>query len=386
MRVKILYVIGSLDIGGAEGHIVEIVPRLDRSRFEPSIFTLTHAGTLACEVGKNGVRVVTLSQGKLFESGNPIRTATRVLRSMMNLYCFLRKEQPDIVHCYLPLSHFVGGVCGILAGVPIRIMSRRSLNDYQKKYPLVSQLERYMNRWMHRIVANSNAVLHQLVAEGVSERQLRLIYNGVDVCKYGGGLSRTTTRKWLNIAPNIVLIVVVANLIPYKGHEDLLMALSNIREALTTSWKLLCVGKPYCLQLRLEQKAKELGIHSNIQFLGEQRERIPELLFSADIGVLCSHQEGFSNSILEGMAAGLPMVVTDVGGNAEAVIDGETGIIVPPKCPEKLGRAILTLVKDPGKRRCMGAAGRVRVQQLFSVRACVAEYEKLYEELLSEHT
>ena len=386
MNSKIVYVIGSLDIGGTEGHLVEVTPRLDRGRFEGIIFTLTHAGMLACDIEKNGIKVVTPSKSESHESGRPIRTAIRVVRSAFALFCYLRRERPAIVHCYLPLAYFVGGICGVLAGVPFRVMSRRSLNDYQKKYPLMSRIECSLHRFMHRIVANSNAVLGQLVEEGVTKRQLRLIYNGVDANKYRERQSRAILRKTFDVDPHAFLVVVVANLIPYKGHEDLLTALGLVSTVLPTPWQLLCVGKPLCLQQALEQKGKELGIQSNVRFLGEQRERLPDLLLGADVGVLCSHEEGFSNSVLEGMAAGLPMIVTNVGGNSEAVVNGETGLIVPAKCPETLAEAILHLANDPEKRRCMGAKGRARVQQLFSINACVAEYEKLYEALLQERT
>ena len=386
MKTKILYIIGSLDIGGAEGHLVEIAPRLDPNRFEVSIFTLTHAGMLASDLEKNGIKVITPSRSESHESGRPIRTAIRVFRSALTLISYLRQERPDIVHCYLPLPYLVGGPCGVLVGVPIRVMSRRSLNDYQQKYLLMPQVERYMHRFMHRIVANSQAVLSQLLDEGVTKKQLRLLYNGVDANKYRERQSRALFRKTFNVDQNAFLIVVVANLFFYKGHEDLLTALGQIRSSFSTPWQLLCVGKPLGLQQHLEQKAKELEIQSNVRFLGAQRECIPDLLVSADVGVLCSHQEGFSNSVLEGMAAGLPMIVTNVGGNAEAVVDGETGIVVPPNCPEKLAEAILHLANAPEKRKGMGDNGRQRVQQLFSIHTCVAEYEKLYEELLHERT
>lgn len=384
MKIKIVYIIGSLDIGGAEGHIVEMVPRLNRNRFEVCVFTLTHAGVLAGDLEKNGVKVVAPSPWAAHESGQPLQTAIRVMRSAISLFRYLWRERPDIVHCYLPLSYFVGGICGVLAGVPHRIMSRRSLNDYQKKYFLVPQIECFLHRYMHRIVGNSNAVLRQLIDEGVTKCQLRLIYNGVDVSKYRDQRSPVILRETFDVDPKAFLIVVVANLIPYKGHEDLLTALGQIRTEFLTSWQLLCVGKPLSLQKYLEQKARELHLQANVRFLGEERGRLPDLLLSADIGVLCSHQEGFSNSILEGMAAGLPMIVTDVGGNAEAVVNGETGNIVPARCPEKLGRAILDLANDPERRKRMGLTGRERVQQFFSIDACVAEYEKLYEELMVE--
>jgi len=102
-----------------------------------------------------------------------------------------------------------------------------------------------------------------------------------------------------------------------------------------------------------------------------------------DIGVLPSHQEGFSNSILEGMSACLPMVVTNVGGNAEAVLHGETGLVVSPHCPEQLGEALYTLASDPEKRRIYGVAARSSVDRDFSVDNCSEEYKRVYESVLS---
>ena len=120
-----------------------------------------------------------------------------------------------------------------------------------------------------------------------------------------------------------------------------------------------------------------LGIEDNIKLLGA-RSDIVSLLAAADLGVLSSHEEGFANSILEGMAAGLPMIVTDVGGNAEAVVNGVTGLVVPPRNANALGAAILKLALDAELRRTMGRAGRERVAKYFGIDRCVANYAHLY--------
>ena len=173
------------------------------------------------------------------------------------------------------------------------------------------------------------------------------------------------------------MLVTVANLIRYKGHSDLFEALDWIKGSLPARWTLLCVGRDDGIGERLRKQAVARGIESNVQFLGE-RPDIASLLASADIGILCSHEEGFANSILEGMAAGLPMIVTDVGGNAEAVIDGTTGLVVPPHNPKALGAAIVKLALDPELRRRMGRAGRERVEKYFGIDRCVANYARLY--------
>ena len=176
--------------------------------------------------------------------------------------------------------------------------------------------------------------------------------------------------------------LLVANLIAYKGHADLLQALGRVRDDLPEGWVLLCAGRDDGPGDDLKAAATALGIGGGVRWLGE-RSDVPTLLACADIGLLCSHQEGFSNSILEGMAAGLPMIVTDVGGNPESVVDGVTGMVAPPRDPRALGDAILALARDPERRKAMGEAGRRRAVESFSLEACVARYERLYDTLNS---
>ncbi|MBV8697006.1 MAG: glycosyltransferase, partial [Bradyrhizobium sp.] len=127
------------------------------------------------------------------------------------------------------------------------------------------------------------------------------------------------------------------------------------------------------------------GLESHISLLGV-RSDIPDLLNASDVAILASHQEGFSNAIIEGMQAGLPVIVTDVGGNAEAVASGETGLVVAPRDPDALAAAILRLASDGELRQRYGAAGRRRVAVHFSLEACVAAYEALYRGLLAGKT
>ena len=136
------------------------------------------------------------------------------------------------------------------------------------------------------------------------------------------------------------------------------------------------------LQAKPDVLARARGIGANVRFMGERRD-VPTLLAAADFGILSSWEEGFSNVILEAMTAGLPMIVTDVGGNPEAVLHGETGLVVPSRDPTALGDAVLRLARDPELRRRLGSAGRRRVKQEFSVERCVDSHTSLYEELLA---
>lgn len=131
----------------------------------------------------------------------------------------------------------------------------------------------------------------------------------------------------------------------------------------------------------LENLRDRLNLKNHVIFLG-QRHDVPRLLGIADVGVLCSHEEGFSNALLECMASSLPMVVTEAGGNAEAVIHQQSGLVVPPKQPRQLGRALLTLITDEEKRRDYGKAARERIVNYFSLQACVDRYDQFYQALL----
>ena len=183
-------------------------------------------------------------------------------------------------------------------------------------------------------------------------------------------------REALHLDHNKKIIITVANLIPYKGHIDLLKAATLVIEQLPDSLFLL-VGEDRGIRNNLVKLAQKLGIVNHIIFL-DRRDDISELMAASDISVLPSHEEGFSNVVLESMAAGLPVVATRVGGNPEAIIDGETGWLVPPKLPEKLGMKIVDLLNDPAKAKNWGQTGRRRVEQFFSDKRMVAEHIKLY--------
>ena len=192
---------------------------------------------------------------------------------------------------------------------------------------------------------------------------------------------RTAVRSSLEIDERTLVYIIVANLIPYKGHLDLIEAFGISNERIGQSWRLLIVGRDDGAGPDIRALAKKLKLEDKILFMG-MRSDVLSLLSASDIGLLCSHQEGFSNAILEAMASGLPMIVTDVGGNAEAVLAGETGLVVPPHHPEALAGALVSLARDPLLRKTFGEAGRARLQAHFLLDACVERYQALYRGLL----
>lgn len=263
-------------------------------------------------------------------------------------------------------------------------MSRRSRNTYQQHHPVAAWFERRLHRRMAALVGNSRPVVADLLAEGAPPGRVRLIYNGIDTGRFLSGsqceAKRREMRTRLGLADDAVVLTCVANLFRYKGHADLFRALAMLGSVFAANCAMLLVGRDAGELDFLQKQAAELGISGKVRFLGERRD-VPDLLAASDIGVLASQEEGFSNAVLEGMAAGLSMVVTDVGGNAEAVIDGKNGFVVPAQEPALLAQAMSALIGDAGRRRAMGNAARVRVTESFSIDASVFAYEALYEEI-----
>jgi len=377
--MKLLYVIGSMELGGAEQHLLRVSTALRRRGYAPEVFAINPGGPLTQAFIDGGVPV------------HGVRLpgwATRLLRNqrliawaglflaVAALWCLYWRKRPHAIHFFLPAAYIVGGVASLFGPRCLRVMSRRSLNLYQAKHALFRRIEHWLHPRMDLVVGNSQAVVDDLIGEGIAEDKIRLVYNGVKLELFEQLKPREEVRAGLDLSADTLVFVIVANLIPYKGHADLLDAFERIAAQLPKPWACLCVGRDDGIREALQVKAAKAGIGANLHFLGSRKD-VPDILGAADIGILCSHEEGFSNAVLEGMAAGLPMVVTDVGGNAEAVVDGQTGRVVPAHTPDELARALLEIAADPQRKR-LGLAGRQRVETVFSMEACLQGYERLY--------
>lgn len=382
MRAEILYVIGALDVGGAERHLVRIVPHIYGQRYRATIYTLTHAGALAPSLAARGVRIVTPPLGALRRSGTVGRALFWPV-SFFRLVWLLIADRPAVVHTFLPHAFIFAGLARLFAFGPLLVMSRRGLNTYHARHPVAGVIERFLFRFARAGLGNSRAVVDQLRAEGFPTDRLGLIYNGIDAEAFPASAeARQQVRRQFGTDEAGFVIVVLANLIPYKGHADLLRALVSVRDDLPAGWWLWCIGRDDGIGGELARLADELGIADHIAWLGE-RDDVPALLSAADLYVHPSHEEGFSNAVLEAMAAGLASVVTAVGGNPEAMVDGTTGLVVPPRDPAALATGILRLCRNDAERAAFGRAARRRVKQSFSLDACTGAYLRLYDGLLA---
>jgi glycosyltransferase involved in cell wall biosynthesis len=378
---RILFVTESFGVGGTETHLLELLPSLKAKGFDIAVFCLTELGAGADPLQRAGIRVT--SAPRIGSTGKrSVLAPLRLIGGAAALLGLIRRWKPSVVHFFLPGPYLVGAPVAIAAGVPIKIMSRRSLADYQGKWPGAARIERLLHRHVDLVLGNSRAVVRELVTkEGCPENRVRLIYNGVRL--RNENVTREEARAALGLEQQCFVATVVANLLPYKGHLDVIAALAGVSGHLPQGWTLLCAGRDDGSGPEIARAIHRTGLGQRIRLLGE-RSDIPLLLKASDIGVLApTRNEGFSNAVLECMASGLSMVVTDVGGNAEAVIDGETGLVVPPHNPAALGAAIVRLARDPDLRRSMGERAKKRAANEFSCTMSLNQYCALYEELLA---
>lgn len=367
---RIVIVSSRLDVGGTERHIARILPALQRRGLDIALYVMERGGPLEADIAAQGVRVEGSAPGGVLHWP----------RATLALARWLRRERPDVVHFFLPRPYVFGSLAAELAGQRLRLMSRRSLTVYRDKYPLLGGIERWLHRRTFGLLGNSQAVMDQLAAEVDDTGKLALIHNGIDLPSPVFTSRRRQTRDLLQIPDGALVTAVIANLIAYKGHRDLIAALALIKDQLPQPWRLLAIGRDDGIGADLKAQAQSLAIDDNILWLGERGD-VDELLSASDMFTLPSHQEGFSNALLEAMAARLPVVATAIGGNSDAVVEDETGSLVPVRDPRALAAAILRLARNPDLRASFGEAGRRRVEQRFSLQACVDRYERLYRAL-----
>lgn len=377
-RVRILYVVGSLEVGGAETQLVELMGRLDRQRYEPVLCCLAQGGPLEQRVQALGIPYHICGFKGL---GGGFRKNLRALTGFLQFYFLLWRYRPTIVHCFLFWANVIGAVMARFALVPIVITSRRSLGYFKDRISYMQALEDFANRLTDVVTVNSKQVWADVLQrERIKPEIIRLTYNGVNSERVLRE-TRREVREGFGIPEETTILTCVANLFRYKGHRDLLAAFAQVKAAYDRPLVLMCVGRDAGELTALQQLANELGVADCVLFVG-QRSDVAELLVACDIAVLASHEEGFSNAILEGMAAGRPQVVTDVGGNAEAIVHGVTGLVVPARTPTALAQAVLQLLNDPALCAYMGDQARKRAHETFSMQTMVATVQTIYQELL----
>ncbi|HWS87149.1 MAG TPA: glycosyltransferase [Pyrinomonadaceae bacterium] len=380
MKRTVLQLVGSFNQGGSERQAVQLARLLAESeRCRVRIACLNPEGVLRAEVERLGLGEIPAYPLASFYD-------RRFVAQLRRFAAFLRAERVDLVQTHDFYSNVFGMLGASLARVPARVASKRETGGMRTA--MQRRVELLAFRLAHAVVANAEAVKRQLTEDGVPGRKVAVVYNGLDPARVrppadfaraealaAFGLPTDGGRRFVTLVANLRHAV--------KDHPTFLRAARRVHEQVPEAVFVLA-GEGE-LEAPLRGLASRLGIADVVFFTGRCT-RVGALLAASDVCVLSSTAEGFSNSILEYMAAARPVVATDVGGAREAVVEGETGHIVPAGDDERMAARITDLLRDPARAREMGERGRERVEEQFSCDAQLARTEALYERLLENST
>ena len=358
-RPKVVRVISYLTVGGVEKRLLAVLKEL-QGEFDCQVVCIHSRGPLAEQFEKAGIPVVTIPFKGRF---HPI--------SLLKLALFLRRNGVQIVHSHMYRPNASATVAALLAQVPVRIANVHNLQHWDNRR------QKLTDALLHPFRTHTITVSWQVWREYLEEikaypEKTSVIHNGILLGEENG--SAQSLFKELGIPPKAQVVSCVARLVPQKGHRTLLEAWAEVEKRTSNPWLLIVGGGP--LEEELKRQAKGLGLE-RVVFAGVRYE-VDAILKASCCTVLPSLKEGFSNVILEAMAAATPAVVTAVGGAEEAMVHGETGILVEAGDPQGFVKPLLNLVSNPGLAKRMGLQARERQQRLFTLKAMAEKTSKLY--------
>jgi glycosyltransferase involved in cell wall biosynthesis len=377
LKPVVLQLIDSFEQGGSERQALQLTHLLhDSDHFSLRLASLSPKGPLRNDL--DGIELGEICSYPL-DSFYNFHAYTQLRRFVR----YLRSSKVHVLHTHDFYTNVFGMFAGALARVPVRIASRRETGGMRSTAQHKAQSLAY--KLAHHVIANSEAVRERLIVEGVRADKITVIYNGLDFdrVRLHPVLTREESLAALSLPQelsNRPLVTIVANMrLAVKDHSMFLRAAKRISEVIPAAAFLLA-GEGELMPL-IRKQTEELGLGSSTFFVG-RCDKLGELLAASDVCVLASKSEGFSNSILEYMAAGRPVVVTDVGGAREVVVEGVTGYLVQSGDDETMAERIASLLREPEKARAMGQQGKQVVEERFSCAAQLERTEELYDKLL----
>ena len=367
-KTKIAFVSYGLDVGGIETLILDICKRLDKDKYSACVFTFQKDGKLQKEFERIDVPVYLERKAEGIDWMMPIKLAKRY-----------KQLSIDIVHVHNQSTWLHGGIAAKLAGISL-VYSEHTTPDCTSQHTKRwEKIEWVLSKITNQITTVSNSIAKFMVDDaGISTKKIKVIYNGIETKNYDIEVDTKAKRRELGIMETDLVVGNVASLLPKKDPKTLLKAFKLVLEEVPSA-KLLMAGDGQ-LKNELLQLKDELQLDGSVKFLGNRRD-IPELLKIFDVFALSSIKEGFPIAILEAMASGLPVVATDVDGNAESVIHGKTGIIVPSRNPEALAAAICKLLANKENATFIGEMGRRRVRKYFTFEKMMQGYEDIFDSI-----
>ena len=370
-KLKILFCIDDLlNDAGTEKQFIEIVRRINKSKFETHVCCVRESLALEELSRRAPCHTLVLPLERIFSFKGFLRI--RALRR------YIDSNKIDIVHTFMVKANALGVMAASRSSCRTIIASRRNLGYWFT--PRTKMLFRYINARTTRFLANSEGAKRAAVEfEKVSPDKVDVIYSGVDIARFSPDRGNPEIPRKLGIPDNVPLVGIVANLRPVKNLQLFLDAAKLVAERVPRA-AFLIVGRGPLLG-ELHSRARHLGIGERVFFANGYGE-VPDYLRRMCVACLTSQSEGFSSSILEYMAAGLPVVATDVGGNREAIADGVNGFLVNSGDAEACAARVAELLADEALRKKMSEQSFCRCRQLFQIDAAVRRHEEYYKWLI----
>ena len=366
MKINVAHIVQSFDVGGIEKLVVDLITNSKDSRFQYTVFCIDSKGRLASGLEEKGVEVIELNKRKGVDLSLIFRFADE-----------LKRRKIEVAHSHNPGPAFYGGLAARLSGIPVIIYSKHGIKLGARLKDKLLETFSFMLQ-DHIVAVSEKAFRFMIDKERAPAKKMLLIENGIDLNQFKtGDLKKEAVLSKYDLPQLQYIIGIVARLDRLKDIPTLISAFGMLAKGHPdTSLVVIGDGEE---RGALEKLVKEIGLVDKVFFLGAQT-RIPELLSIFSMFVLSSITESSPISLIEAMAAGLPVVATNVGGNAELIKDGYNGFIVEPKDIVGMRDAMLKIIEDKGLAKSMGEANRKAAFSKYGIENTIKEYESLYAE------
>lgn len=369
MTIRVCWIIPTLDEGGAEKQLCYLATRIDRRRFSPTVVTLTRDGPRRATLDSQQIPVISIGK-----KGKADPLAFRRLRRALS------ELQPDVVHTWLFAANSYGRMAALRSKVPVIFGGERCVDPWKSTWHNV--IDRFLARRTSGLITNSHGVVDFYEKRGIARGHFHVIPNGIEARTEDTRISREEFCRRLSLEPDHFIIGTVGRLWKQKGHEDMIWA-GEMMRVLHSKVTLLIVGDGPERE-RLEMYCDQVRAAKQVRFLGH-RSDVSSILPHFDLYWNASHYEGQSNSILEAMQAGVPVVATDIPGNRDLIEHEVNGLLVPFGDVGALMKQSHRLIEDRAFGQRLSENSRLKIARDYSVDTMVHAHMTLYEEFVDRH-
>lgn len=365
---KIMEFLFGLGIGGLENGVVNFVLNIDRSKFSPIVCCLGERMSQVDLLEKNGVKVYCMRRN----------LNAKGYSSIFRISALLKNEKIALIHTHNKCGYLYGVPAAMMAGTPVVVHTEHGCSFPESRS--LTLLRRLLSCKINYIVTRSGFLADEIHRYwNIRLSKIKSIASGIDASKFERDFNKADIRRKLGFGLNDYLVGIVARLELVKDHDTLIRAIAITKKKLPNV-KLVLAGDG-SMKRHLKELATELDMIDSVYFLGERTE-VAEMLSTLDLFALTSKKEGTSTALMEAMAAGLPIIATDVGGNSELIKDEYNGLLIPPGNPDVLSDSIVELLSNPERRKALGANGKEVFNNKYRFDRFLNDYQDLFGKLL----